>query len=61
MYPARFVKEKSQELHGFDEEKLAAYMIGRWKNGMLTIPLYPRLSVLGQRKANRLIICRVPC
>lgn len=47
MYLSRFVKEKSQKLHGFDDEKLAAHMIGRWKNGMLTILRHPRASVLG--------------
>ena len=37
-----FVKAESEkmqdkeEMKSFDEEKLAAYMMGRWKNGMFT-------------------------
>lgn len=51
----RFMKEKSQTLEGFDDgsgEKLAAYMMGRWKNGMYIILPQPRVFVHGQ-KANR--------
>jgi len=32
----RFVKTQSEKMHTFNDgtgEKLAAYMIGRWKNG----------------------------
>lgn len=28
--------QKTEEMKSFDEEKLAAYMMGRWKNGMST-------------------------
>lgn len=36
MWSYRFVKEESKKLESFDDgtgDKLAAYMIGRWKNG----------------------------
>lgn len=40
--PSRFLKDKIEEMRkekqmlSFNEEKLAAYMVGRWKNGRFT-------------------------
>jgi len=57
MYLFRFVRTESDKLEGFKDgtgEKLAAYMLGRWKNGLYTIVLQPRTFVHGQKKANRI-------
>lgn len=40
---SRFMKDNSQKLEGFNDgtgEKLAAYMMGRWKNGAHTFPCF---------------------
>lgn len=52
--PSRFVKDASEkmqekpEMKSFNDEKVAAYMMGRWKNGMFT-----SLYFIGNQQANR--------